>query len=287
MMSLRWGVLHKKTSWTFQGEANGNKWHNCRWLIPPIANSAACARARPCRPGRAGVSVAGPGYCQTVPVSVAREVQLKRRKMPFSDWAIRLVSAETLRLQNWPGLPGDYWWVVNLVAKPYDLKQMAAYGTIQSGESCQIVHMALELGPARQYSRIWGPGRGLALQGIRILKLQHKEAKPPGCLQLKEGGWVGAISWDNASKLDVIITICLKRILYSKRYVWNRTKVEREESHSLEEVSFFLEEVEEPHSMADGRRFHWFALNIEIFARFIRSCYFLQFIHTSTETDEF
>ena len=88
MMSLRWGVLHKKTSWTFQGEANGNKWHNCRWLIPPIANSAACARARPCRPGRAGVSVAGPGYCQTVPVSVAREVQLKRRKMPFSDWAI-------------------------------------------------------------------------------------------------------------------------------------------------------------------------------------------------------
>ena len=154
---------------------------------------------------------------------------------------------------------------------------MAAYGTIQSGKSCQIVHMALELGPARQYSRIWGPGR-LALQGIRILKLQIKEAKPPGCLQSKEGGWVGAISWDNASKLDVIITICLKRILYSKRYVWNRTKVEREESHSLEEVSFFLEEVEEPHSMDDGRRFHWFALNIEIFARYIRSCYFLQFI---------
>ena len=88
MMSLRWGVLHKKTSWSFQGEVNGNKWHNCRWLIPPIANSAAGARARPCRPGRAGVSVAGPGYCQTVPVSVAREVQLKNRKMPFSDWAI-------------------------------------------------------------------------------------------------------------------------------------------------------------------------------------------------------
>ena len=60
----------------------------------PLVNTANCklaessARARPCRPGRAGVSVAGPGYCQTVPVSVAREVQLKRRKMPFSDWAI-------------------------------------------------------------------------------------------------------------------------------------------------------------------------------------------------------
>ena len=103
MMSLRWGVLHKKTSWTFRGEANGNKWHNCRWLIPPIANSAACARARPCRPGRAGVSVAGPGYCQTVPVSVAREVQLKNRKMPFSDWAIRLYQLRycgSLRLQG-------------------------------------------------------------------------------------------------------------------------------------------------------------------------------------------
>ena len=150
------------------------------------------------------------------------------------------LSAETLRESAALKLAGNYWWVVNFVAKPYDLKQMAAYGTIQSGKSCQIVHMALELGPARQYSRIWGPGR-LALQGIRILKLQHKEAKPPGCLQSKEGGWVGAISWDNASKLDVIIMICLKRILYSKRYVWNRTKVEREESHSLEEVSFFLE----------------------------------------------
>ena len=66
------------------------EWQHMSWLIPPIANSAAGARARPCRPGRAGVSVAGPGYCQTrtVPVSVAREVQLKRRKMPFSDWAI-------------------------------------------------------------------------------------------------------------------------------------------------------------------------------------------------------
>lgn len=52
MMSLRWGVLHKKTSWTFQGEANGNKWHNCRWLIPPIANSPSLGPPLQAGPGR-------------------------------------------------------------------------------------------------------------------------------------------------------------------------------------------------------------------------------------------